>query len=104
VQTVLKSESLSVSALQPQGLSRPVMRLPYLLPQIIYICPAVQESMTGLQCWSCDGIAMHPNVMVRIQKFLKEDSLNSLTGKAFLGYSPSQIGPRMFLQDSVFHL
>jgi len=47
---------------------------------------------------------MHPNVMVRIQEFLKEDSLNSLTGKAFLGYSPSQIGPRMFVQDSVFHL
>jgi len=93
VQTVLKSESFSVSVLQPQGLSRPVMGLPYLLPQIIYIGPVVQEWMTELQCWSCDGTATHQNVVVRIQEFLKEDSPNSLKGRAFLGHSPRRLVP-----------
>jgi len=88
----------------PQGLSRLEMGLPYLLPQTIYTGPVVQESITELQCWSCDGTALHPNVMVSIQAFLNEGAPNSLTSKAFWGYSPSQFGTRIFVQDSVLHL
>jgi len=75
-----------------------------LSPQIIYICPVVQETITELHCWSCDGTALHPNVMIRIQEFLKENPPKSLMDKVFWGYSPSQVGPTMFVQDSVFHL